>query len=62
MTDAQDLKLLLTECANELEAYVDAEYPLETRQKYPQQMVRYNRNMGLVRAARAAAGGASNDG
>ncbi len=44
---------LLTDCANDLEAYVEDQYPASIKQ-YPGQSRRYERDIEPVRKARAA--------
>jgi hypothetical protein len=47
-----ELTGVLAECADDIAAYVDADYPEPTRSKYPDIQRRYNRDMELVCRAR----------
>ncbi|MQB00219.1 MAG: hypothetical protein GEU78_07995 [Actinobacteria bacterium] len=53
------LEGLLQECADDLEDHVKAEWP--SREQYPHQMVKFERDMEPVRKARAALAGEPND-
>lgn len=47
----------LVECAQDLEAELHARYPKESIEAYPTERRRFERDMGAVRAALAAARG-----
>ena len=51
--EIEQLRALLEECADDLEAMIEAQYPPEAR-KYPSEARRYERDIDLVRRARAA--------
>ena len=44
---------LLSECADDLESYINAEYPVNSRDAYPSVQRRYLRDMELVTRVRA---------
>ena len=48
---------LLSECADDLESYINAEYPINTRNAYPSVQRRYFSNMEIVTRVRAALAG-----
>ncbi len=54
MTAERDaMRGLLAECADDLESYINAEYPINTRDAYPSVERRYIRDMALVTRVRA---------
>jgi hypothetical protein len=50
------LREALKECADDLESYVNQEYTIEQRDKYPNMEAKYARDMAPVAKARAALG------
>ena len=60
--DTRDrLRALLAEAASDLTAYVDAEYPPDTCDQYPDIARRHYRDMELVRRIKAELKGESHD-
>jgi hypothetical protein len=52
--DNARLREVLKECADDLESYVNQEYIIELRDKYPNMEAKYSRDMEPVAKARAA--------